>query len=655
MSLPSLVSIAILWLALSACHDVHTTNSNVKASVNRNYEWGRSPTIQVCLDNPDNVDQDKWSVLRQALQSEYNEKTPVTFIDFTACGPDTSRHIRVTVADERPRVADASAFGPGALGRQGAIVMNLSFQKYRAELCSGPDRVDTCIRSYAVHEFGHILGLMHEHERSDNTCPGFGDSFRNSGDFWSTTWGTVYDPESVMNYCMNASQLTFGKPVTLSQGDVDVLQRLYGTPPDLPSYMADLEPGLHGNDSYSGLRKLAAGKTHLAFAELRHQSDFRGAPSIVHRTLLAMMRTLIEEGTYSVVSFELPWRDMDAVNEYVQGRSAQMTTNLSAFHTPELLDFLGWLREYNKTAARKVDVTGFDIQHQSQQDFELIIGTMQREGLMDEASREQLTSVCRLNATEFNACSNELLRLKALLAKSPQPVDIEHDLLTLALESRLAEEVIKNIRTPEDFLRAFNARDRAMALAYTTLYKSRYAGRRVLSYGAFLHMAKHTETVATPWGFVTSVGSWLQKEYGLGYGVVGNLANLYTIETEIAQTLPDTSLSSSRLVMTLQSKDPHDPTTAVGTMTLTDRFLLWVDLQNHSRLPEALTRRQRFLAVPNVADIQWDTGALKDGELEKDTVAQFDTIRARLQEQFYEMVLPEQLDAVVFFYRDGKP
>lgn len=51
---------------------------------------------------------------------------------------------------------------------------------------------DTPYRNHTLHEFGHALGLSHEHERADATCPGPGPI--------STGYLTPYDKASVMHY-----------------------------------------------------------------------------------------------------------------------------------------------------------------------------------------------------------------------------------------------------------------------------------------------------------------------------------------------------------------------------------------------------------------------------------------------------------------------
>jgi hypothetical protein len=63
------------------------------------------------------------------------------------------------------------------------------------------------LQAVAVHEFGHVLGYYHEHDRNDS----FHDTARCASEAGTAGGGllTIYDAQSVMSYCAEA----YGRPV----------------------------------------------------------------------------------------------------------------------------------------------------------------------------------------------------------------------------------------------------------------------------------------------------------------------------------------------------------------------------------------------------------------------------------------------------------
>lgn len=96
--------------------------------------------------------------------------------------------------------------------------------------------LDQCIKFTAVHEFGHVLGLSHEHNRPDDpdVIPnGFchtNDSTSNN--VMGNTLFTDYDPNSIMNYCR---QQYWGDS-SLSAIDMLAVKAYYG---NIPNYIAE--------------------------------------------------------------------------------------------------------------------------------------------------------------------------------------------------------------------------------------------------------------------------------------------------------------------------------------------------------------------------------------------------------------------------------
>ncbi|MFK7827394.1 MAG: M12 family metallo-peptidase [Oligoflexales bacterium] len=92
---------------------------------------------------------------------------------------------------------------------------------------TNPNYRDSCIRNYALHEFGHAIGLEHEANRSDATCSE------------STNQAVIsignYDANSIMNYCNNKKYIQNNWKPKLSVMDVSEIKKLYAFNSNLDS------------------------------------------------------------------------------------------------------------------------------------------------------------------------------------------------------------------------------------------------------------------------------------------------------------------------------------------------------------------------------------------------------------------------------------
>lgn len=109
-------------------------------------------------------------------------------------------------------------------------------------------------RSVVVHEFGHLLGFLHEQQRPDATpsCPLVNDAqsaIIPNGIYLTPT----YDPDSIMNYCRGWDgrtaqpyQLGYNGAERLSSGDMQGVRAAYGarrmTATATPSVLASTPP-----------------------------------------------------------------------------------------------------------------------------------------------------------------------------------------------------------------------------------------------------------------------------------------------------------------------------------------------------------------------------------------------------------------------------
>lgn len=210
---------ASAWLGCNS----KPSHSEVDAVGNTFLKWPNPQAIPVCWVQSDSTFANIQKEIEQGVVSDFG-RAGLKFTGWKHCTPNDLRsaviriELRTAVREDRGYIAGCSVMGPDRFGFNGSCFSTVE----GATMWINYDLRDRM--ATAIHEFGHAIGLHHEHERKDRTGSGCGivePRRSNLVEGNGVKFLTQYDPKSIMDYCSGASRL--------SDLDVEGIRKFYNT------------------------------------------------------------------------------------------------------------------------------------------------------------------------------------------------------------------------------------------------------------------------------------------------------------------------------------------------------------------------------------------------------------------------------------------
>lgn len=232
--------IIIIALLLVSCKSIAPKVSRPEGlAVSKSFLWPDAEA-EVCFKNKGYAKEKR--MIKEAVEREFNGKTSFTFTGFKDCQGKVANRVELEfVEGVAPHVTPGYPNGASATYKMFTLkFVNDNFSVCRS--CKTEDKClqKVCMNNVTLHEFGHIVGLMHEQDRPDSTC----DKHRGKPHDDARYIGT-YDSDSVMNACNHSYSVEL---MSLSEGDIATINKLYGSPQIAESFQDQDSDTVHDKD-----------------------------------------------------------------------------------------------------------------------------------------------------------------------------------------------------------------------------------------------------------------------------------------------------------------------------------------------------------------------------------------------------------------------
>lgn len=265
-------NVCVLYFLTGAAH------ASVSGLVHSKFRWQKGDTVPVCFENPSTSNHVGRQMVEYIVKNSWEKVANINF-DFksSACGT-ANVGIRIKVSDSVPLVCEGRPQSHPGRPRTcirwendealfAKMLLNFTFVKFKgamspvaADTASRRKQINRMIFHYAIHEFGHAIGLLHETDRTYRKLDA-GARFCSDDDGEQEIGGvnvSYYDIHSVMHYLCNAAgNWKNGPPITLSCGDMSTVRWMYGDrnthigPNCLEAHAKNLELPAKTLDGYS--------------------------------------------------------------------------------------------------------------------------------------------------------------------------------------------------------------------------------------------------------------------------------------------------------------------------------------------------------------------------------------------------------------------